>query len=139
VPPKPTSTPTATLVFKPLSSGGAGTVTPDTLNIYLTVDACVSATLPSIVLTAAALTPPPNHNATMVALFNNCITLLTPTAMKGKVVIPPMAGPVFLKPGVINLLILVLLIGVLSGGTFLILRGFRPPNPNKPPSPNKKQ
>jgi hypothetical protein len=52
------------------------------------------------------------------------------------VFIPPVAGPTFVPPGVKNVLILVLLIGGLSSGTFLILRGFRPPNPNKPPNPN---
>jgi len=38
-----------------------------------------------------------------------------------------------------GMLILVLLIGVLTGGLFIIVRGIRPPNPNKPPNPSKKE
>ena len=62
----------------------------------------------------------------------------TPTAtVTPHVFVPPVAGPTILRPGVINIIIAVLIIIVCLGGGFLFFRGgIKPPNPNKPPSPN---
>ena len=53
------------------------------------------------------------------------------------VFIPPVDGPIFLLPGVINIIIGVLIIIIcFGGGFFLIRRGFKPPNPNTPSTQN---
>ncbi len=52
---------------------------------------------------------------------------------------PPVAGPTFVAPGVAVMLISLLIGLLLIGGLFMLLRGFKPPNPNKPSSPNQQQ
>jgi hypothetical protein len=52
------------------------------------------------------------------------------------VFIPPVDGPNFLLPGVINISIGVLIIIICFGGGFLLIRrGFKSPSPNRPPGP----
>lgn len=125
LPPKSTATPTADV----------------TLTTYaLTYLPCYATIFPHTYETAAAaLTQTLDDwsywaETTADVAVNRCMT-----GTPSPVFIPPVAGPVYVLPGVKNVLILVLLIGVLSGGLFLILRGFRPPNPNEPPNQKKEK
>ena len=123
IPPQPTAThtptPTPTLTPTPTISDYAWTQT-----------AIANANQVATALCAAYQTVTPvNVN------WYPCGTS-TPTATP-HVFIPPVAGPTFLLPGVVNIIIAVLIIIVcFGGGFFLLRRGIKPPNPNKPPSPN---
>ncbi len=111
-----TTTPTATsssLMGAPLNK-------PDN-PIYLTMNACITATLQSSWLTAAKWTPPPDYHATQAAVFNGCYNLYGPTATKVNVIVPPVAGPVFLRPGVISMIIAGLVV-LLAGALILVFR-----------------
>lgn len=139
IPPRPTSTPTATIVFQPQSTGQGGTLIPfatetptltSTPPWYATWVWCQNYAEATMIATLGHDDVPngpgtPDWHATAVAPCDKYKATATPF------VIPPVAGPVFVPPGVKNALILVLLIGALAGGVFLILRGSKPPNPNK--------
>jgi hypothetical protein len=122
----PTSTPSPTLVFVLQSTGQGGTLiplgTPDsTATAWLTYEACYN----RAVQTMNALTPPvknegnpPAWEGTVDALTLKCWQTAQPTWTP--ILIQPVAGPVFLRPGVKNALILVMIIGVLFTGGVLI-------------------
>ncbi|HEY5983540.1 MAG TPA: hypothetical protein VIU38_08700, partial [Anaerolineales bacterium] len=72
----------------------------------------------------------PSEHETAVAPCN------TPAPTTTPFVIPPVAGPIFVPPGVKNVLILVAIIAVIWGGGAIVLRRLRPPGP--PIKPLKK-
>lgn len=126
--PLPSSTPTSTVVAMiqtwtaETETAGAPLSKPDN-PISLTVDACITATLQSASLTEAALTPPadlwtppPNYQATQSAAIYGCNII-----KRGNVIVPPVAGPVFLRPGVINIIVGGLVV-VLAGALILVFR-----------------
>ena len=127
VPPTGTPTATPTLVFAPQSGGEGGTLIPiSTVTTavppwYATwvtcqgdLEATMIATLGHDDLCGGPCTP--DWHATAVAPCDKYKATATPFF------IPPVAGPVFLAPGVKNVLILVLIIGVLLTGGVLIAR-----------------
>ncbi|HEY2979957.1 MAG TPA: hypothetical protein VGJ22_02145 [Anaerolineales bacterium] len=128
-PPRPTVTPSATetptIAFVPQATAVVGTPTslatetPTIPSDLLTAQACWD----RVFLTAyATLTagPRPENTAEYFADVSDCYP--TPTDSYLPVLIPPTAGPVFLRPGVKNVLILVMIIGVLFTGGVLIAR-----------------
>ncbi len=92
----------------------------------------------------ATYTPTPNifqtftvETLTAEARLRAPAPLVPPSATPTPLVIPPAAGPQLLPPGVTNVIIAVLIIiAGLGGGFFLLRRGFKPPNQNRPPNPN---
>ena len=129
--PTPTSTPTPTLLLAPQYGGEGGTLipigpapadtaTPTTPPWYLTVVACRNSLEATAISTLGHddIPPaePPGVHETIVAPCERYVPTATPFF------IPPTAGPVFLLPGVKNVLILVLIIGVLFTGGVLIAR-----------------
>jgi hypothetical protein len=137
--PRPTKTPapssTPTLVFQVQSTGEGGTLIPITTPTatltpeppwFQTLVACRNIAELTAIATLGHDDTNPGEHETAIA---PCATY-APAATK--FVIPPVAGPVFLQPGVKNTLILVLLIGVLLGALIIVVRRFKAPNPNKP-------
>lgn len=126
----PTSTPTPSMVFVPQSTGQGGTLMPPADQTFtafaLTYLPCYHTIFPPAYKTAAAaLTQSLNDwsywaETTADAAVDRCMTgtPMPPTPL----FIPPTAGPVFLRPGVKNVLILVMIIGVLFTGGVLIAR-----------------
>ncbi len=88
-------------------------------------------------------TPTPNAIQTFTAETLTAQPSLTPTATPCVLCpvpnVPPtvVAGPVFLLPGVINMLIIIALIALLAGALFFMFRGSKPSGPNEPSNPNR--
>ncbi len=139
--PTPTDVPAATptLILVPRSGGSPGLplapVTPTA-----TID-------PSLLATARACwdgiyrqTPAPELPTASWGDIQGdapqCIPTFTPTKVP-PISLTHVAGPVFVAPGVKNVIIAVLVLGVVLAAVSLITRRLKPPNPNKPPSPNK--
>ncbi len=140
--PTPTDVPAATptLVLVPLSGGSPGLplapVTPTA-----TID-------PSLLATARACwdaiyrqTPAPELPTASWGDIQvdspQCIPTSTPTKVP-PISLTHVAGPVFVAPGVKNVIIAVLLLGIVLAAVSLITRRLSPPGPPiKPPNPNK--
>jgi hypothetical protein len=132
IPPSGTPTFTATIVFQPQSTGQGGTLIPmsdtptPTLPSWEQTDIaiCWRGTYDSAMATLFAKTPAYNNNDWATADFSGdqCIQTREPAPTATKFIPAPIEGPVFLRPGVVNVLILVMIIGVLFTGGVLIAR-----------------
>lgn len=129
---KPTATATPPFVVQ--SGGGNVTLIAPALSVtpaltelpwYQTMVACRNSLEATAIATLGHDVSPSEHE-TAVAPCN------TPAPTTTPFVIAPVAGPVFVPPGVKNVLILVAIIAVIWGGGAIVLRRFKPPSPNSP-------
>lgn len=130
----PTSTSTPTLVSVPQSGGDGGTLVPivtatETFTPdppwYLTLVACRNSAEATAIATLGHDDTGPGEHETAIAPCEKH----APTATK--LVLPPVEGPLFVPPGVKNILIASLFAGVLLAGLIIMVRLLQPPNPNK--------
>ncbi len=129
--PEPTATQPSG-VLMPIFGGGGSPQSPPTPTYTATLDPKIVA----MIETAACAT---TFAATPQSKFLYLCWSPTPTpcVLCPLPNVPPtiVAGPVFLRPGVINVIIIVALIALLAG-LIIIVRGPRSLSRNRPPNPN---